>query len=55
VQPKPHVPLSSTMDEILWMNFFDNFMDALYFILNFHPIESIKQIILHQYSAIEHG
>jgi hypothetical protein len=43
-----------------WMKFYkwkilDNFMDALYFILIFHPLSSIKQIILHAYLAIEHG
>jgi hypothetical protein len=33
----------------------DNVLEDVDFILSFHPISSIKKMIFHGYSAIEHG
>jgi hypothetical protein len=44
------------MDEILLMKkIMDNVLEDLDFFLSFHRISSIKKMIFHGYSAIEHG
>jgi hypothetical protein len=52
VQPKPHVPLSSTMDEILWMKIFGKFYGCSLFHLDFssnfiHKTNHISWIFSH--------